>query len=108
MASQVRALQAEARRPSLITLALALDGAGFPCSCEILPGNVSELDTRHDALAWLEAACGGTAAKTTVVMDVGIATEENSAWLGERGYDWIAVSRGARPQMPEGGPEGSR
>ncbi len=32
-----------------------------------------------------------------------IATGENIGWLGERGYDWIAVSRGARP--PEGGPE---
>ena len=89
----------------LITLALALDGAGFPRSCEILPGNVSEPGTLQDALARLEAVCGGTGPKPTVVMDAGIATEENIAWLGERGYDWIAVSRGARPAPPEGGPE---
>ena len=42
----------------LITLALALDGAGFPRSCEILPGNVSEPGTLEDALARLEAVCG--------------------------------------------------
>ena len=89
----------------LITLALALDGAGFPRSCEILPGNVSEPGTLEDALVRLEAVCGGTAPKPTVVMDAGIATEENIAWLGERGYHWIAVSRGARPAPPEGGPE---
>ena len=89
----------------LITLALALDGAGFPRSCEILPGNVSEPGTLHEALARLEAVCGGTAPKPTVVMDAGIATEENIVWLGEQGYDWIAVSRGARPPLPEGGPE---
>ena len=89
----------------LITLALALDGAGFPRSCEILPGNVSEPGTLEDALARLEAVCGGTAPKPTVVMDAGIATEENIVWLGARGYDWIAVSRGARPPLPEGGPE---
>ncbi len=89
----------------LITLALALDGAGFPRSCEILPGNVSEPGTLEDALVRLEAVCGGTAPKPTVVMDAGIATEENIAWLGERGYHWIAVSRGARPPLPEGGPE---
>ena len=59
----------------------------------------------HEALARLEAVCGGTAAKPTVVMDAGIATEENIVWLGEQGYDWIAVSRGARPAPPEGGPE---
>ena len=89
----------------LITLALALDGAGFPRSCEILPGNVSEPGTLEDALARLEGVCGGTAPKPTVVMDAGIATEENIVWLGEQGYDWIAVSRGARPPLPEGGPE---
>ena len=89
----------------LITLALALDGAGFPRSCEILPGNASEPGTLEDALARLKAVCGGTAPKPTVVMDAGIATEENIAWLGERGYHWIAVSRGARPPPPEGGPE---
>ena len=89
----------------LVTLALALDGAGFPRSCEILPGNVSEPGTLQEALARLEAVCGGTAAKPTVVMDAGIASEENIAWLGERGYDWIAVSRGGKPPPPEGGPE---
>ena len=89
----------------LITLALELDGAGSPCSCEILPGNVSEPGTLKDALARLEAVCGGTAPKPTVVMDAGIATEENIAWLSERGYDCIAVSRSARPAPPEGGPE---
>ncbi len=89
----------------LITLALALDGAGFPRSCEILPGTVSEPGTLEDALVRLEAVCGGTAPKPTVVMDAGIATEENIAWLGEPGYDWIAVSRGGKPPPPEGGPE---
>lgn len=89
----------------LITLALALDGAGFPRSCEILPGNVSEPGTLDDALARLGAVCGGTAPKPTVVMDAGIASKENIVWLGEQGYDWIAVSRGARPAPPEGGPE---
>ena len=56
-------------------------------------------------MARLEAVCGGTAPRPTVVMDAGIATEENIVWLGEQGYDWIAVSRGARPALPEGGPE---
>ena len=89
----------------LITLALALDGAGFPRSCEILPGNVSEPGTLENALARLEAVCGGTAPKPTVVMDAGIATEENITWLRGHGYDWIAVNRGARPAPPGGGPE---
>ncbi len=89
----------------LVTLALALDGAGFPRSCEILPGNASEPGTLEDALDRLEAVCGGTAPKPTVVMDAGIATEENVLWLGEQGCDWIAVSRGGKPPPPEDGPE---
>ncbi len=38
--------------------------------------------------------CGGTAPKPTVVMDAGIASAESILWLGERGYDWIALGRG--------------
>ncbi len=72
------------KRDDCPLITLALDGAGFPRRCEILPG---------------------TAPKPTVVMDAGIATEENIVWLGEQGYDWIAVSRGVRPAPPEGGPE---
>ena len=89
----------------LITLALVLDGAGFPRSCKILPGNVSEPGTLEDARARLEAVCGGTVPKPTVVMVAGIAADENIAWLGERGHCWIAVSRGARPSPSGGGPE---
>ena len=54
---------------------------------------MSEPGTLEDALARLGAVCGGTAPKPTVVMDAGIATEENILWLAERFYDWIAVSR---------------
>ena len=61
--------------------------------------------TLEDALARLGAVCGGTAPKPTAVMDAGIATEENIAWLAGRGHDWTAVSRGAGPAPPEGGPE---
>ena len=76
------------------TLALALDGAGFPRSCEILPGNVSDV----------EAVCGGTAPKPTVVMDAGIATEENIVWLGAQtrpGPSFRCVSQRLRDEFDE-------
>ena len=38
----------------LMTLALALGGAGFPRRSEILPGNVSEPGTLAAALRWLD------------------------------------------------------
>ncbi len=88
----------------LVTLALALDSAGFPRSAEILPGNASEPDTLRDALERLEAECGSGGARPTVVIDAGIASEANIAWLNARGCNWIAVSRGGRPPPPEGAP----
>ncbi len=70
-------------------------GAGFPRRCEIRPGTAREPGWLEDTLARLEAVCGGTAPKPTLVMDAGMASAENILWLGERGYDWIAPSVGA-------------
>lgn len=89
----------------LVSLALALDDAGFPRSCEILPGNVSEPETLEEAMARLDAACGPQHNKPTVVMDAGIASAANLKWLRKHGYHWVVVSRGAKPPRPEGAPE---
>ena len=86
----------------LVSLALLLDGAGFPRSCEILPGNISEPGTLQDAMGRLEAVCEDSSAKPTVIMDAGIATEENLTWLRQQHYNWICVSREGQPQPPEG------
>ena len=87
----------------LVTLALSLDAAGFPRGCEVLAGDVSEPSTLRAAVARLEAEMGvREGPRPTVVLDAGIATEENIGWLRERGYGWICVSRETRPAPPEG------
>ena len=88
----------------LVSLALALDGAGFPRRCEILPGNVSEPGTLQEALQRLAGTCGEGAERPTVVMDAGIASEANLEWLREHGWQWICVSREAKPDPPQGEP----
>ena len=88
----------------LVSLALALDGAGFPRRCEILPGNVSEPGTLQEALQRLAGTCGEGAERPTVVMDAGIASEANLDWLREHGWQWICVSREAKPDPPQGEP----
>ncbi len=88
----------------LVTLALALDGAGFPRRCEVLAGNVSEPGTLQDALTRLAGPQAGEGDRPTVVLDAGIASEANLTWLREQGWDWIAVSREARPEPPQGDP----
>ena len=77
----------------IVTLALSLNEAGFPQHSEILPGNVSEPATLADAIERLECQTRD-APKPTVIMDAGISTEANLAWLRARGYHWITVRRG--------------
>ena len=88
----------------LVSLALALDGSGFPRRCEILPGNVSEPGTLQPVLERLDAGRSEDAPRPTVVMDCGLASEENLAWLRAQGWDWICVSRDAKPERPAGAP----
>lgn len=84
----------------LVTVAMTLDATGFPRGFEVLAGNVSEPKTLEGAMKKLEDVCGEV--KPTVIMDAGIATEENIQWLCGRGYEWICVNRGAGPEAPEG------
>ena len=86
----------------LVSLALALDGQGFPRHCEILPGNVVESGTLKNMLKRLQkigSSSGGR--KPTVVMDAGIATEDNLEWLSKNHYHWVVVSRQAKPAAPQ-------
>ena len=83
----------------LVTLALATDEGGFPRRSSVLPGNVSEPGTLLDALDSLATEDEGED-KPTVIMDAGIATEDNLAALRERGFHWITVKRGGFKQGP--------
>jgi len=75
----------------LVTLALVLDVSGFPKRSEIFAGNISEPETLAQMLGKL--ASGYTDNPPTVVLDAGIASEENILWLVEHGYRYLVVSR---------------
>lgn len=81
----------------LVTLALVLDGSGFPKRSEVFAGNVREPKTLQQMLAHLGAP--GAPARPTVVMDAGIATEENITWLRTQGYPYLLVSRERHKQF---------
>src|SRR5450631_4471793 len=72
----------------LVTLAMALDGSGFPRCSRVFAGNASEPATLKDMLTGLGAPSGAT-----VVMDAGIATEANLTWLRAQGYHYVVVSK---------------
>jgi len=80
----------------LISLGLLLDGSGFVKKSTILPGNISEPQTLRDMLSTLEGK-----KDTTVIMDAGIATKDNIAYLGSEGYKYIVVKRDTDLVMPE-------
>jgi len=72
----------------LVTLGLVLDVSGFPKRSRIFAGNVGEAGTLEAMLEQLGAGAG-----TIVVMDAGIATEANLAWLTGHGHRYVVVSR---------------
>ena len=87
----------------LVTLALVLDEMGFSRSSEILPGNVGEAKTLESALESLEEVhgCRDPNNRPAVVMDAGIATDDNLLLLKGKGYDWICISKTVRKAPPD-------
>ncbi len=83
----------------LVTLALTLDASGFPRGVEILPGNASEPATLQKAIENLNGAT------PTIIMDAGIATEANLAYLKENNLNWICVERKRVPPVPTQAPD---
>ena len=72
----------------LVTLGMVLDVSGFPQRSRIFAGNVTESTTLETMLAQLGATAGNN-----IVMDAGIATEDNLTWLTQHGYRYVVVSR---------------
>ena len=65
-----------------------LDGSGFVRESRSFEGNVVEGDTLEQMLKALKAPQGAL-----VIMDAGIAKEENLTWLRSNNYRYLAVSR---------------
>jgi len=87
----------------LVTLALVLDGSGFPKSSQVYEGNACESKTLQEMLNGLGAGLDKNIStgqeslfakpKPTIIMDAGIATEENIEWLKKEKYRYLVVSR---------------
>jgi transposase len=84
----------------LVTLGLVLDGNGFPLSSQVFPGNASEPATLSLMLDGLHGKNPAPGEKPVIIMDAGIASAENIAWLSERGYLYLVVSRERYVQDP--------
>ena len=80
----------------LVTLGLIVDEAGFAKHSELFPGNQHETETLAGMVRSLEKHLE-PGSDRTIVIDAGIATEENLKWLREKHYHYVAVNRGKVP-----------
>ena len=72
----------------LVTLGVVCDGSGFIRRSRVFAGNAVEWRTLEGMLTGLGAPPGAL-----VIMDRGIATAANLAWLMEHAYRYLVVSR---------------
>ena len=85
----------------LVTLGLVLDSSGFPIRSSVFSGNASEPQTLAEMIKGLKGSPQTESTqqqlfkqrKPTIVMDAGIATEENINWLKKEQYHYLVVSR---------------
>jgi len=76
----------------LVSLALVVNAEGFVKYSKIYNGNISEPKTLADIVAELSQNTSNNS-KPTIVIDAGIATEENLAYLKNNGYHYLCVTR---------------
>jgi len=106
-AKRGRSKQKRSDRP-LVTLGVVLDERGFIKSSRIFDGNAAEPLTLVDMINDIHSQVARETppllvAKPTIVMDAGIASEDNLAVVKENGFSYIVISR-SKPEQREEGP----
>lgn len=77
----------------LLVLALVVNVEGFIKYSSIYEGNRADSTTLGDMIEKLRLATSKNTGKAIVVIDAGIATEENLSLIKSKGYDYVCVSR---------------
>lgn len=77
----------------LLVLALSINTEGFIRYSRILEGNTADCKTLPGMVDGLMVDSPTKKDKTLVVIDAGVATEENLKLLKEKGYNYLCVSR---------------
>ena len=87
----------------LVTLGLVLDMQGFPKRSRIFDGNVSEPNTLETMIDGLSDGDNPQQPllRPTIVMDAGIASDDNVQWLRDNNYRYIVVSRRKKAEIPD-------
>lgn len=81
----------------LVTMGLVMNEHGFLNRTTILPGNASEPKTLEEMIKNLSAHQG--LSKPIIILDAGIATEDNLKWLREYKYQYVVSARQGAPSL---------
>jgi transposase len=81
----------------LVTLGLVINEHGFLHRTSILPGNAAEPSTLEKMIQSL--SIHQTLYRPTIVLDAGIATEANLAWLRKQQYFYVVSARQDAPPL---------
>ncbi len=77
----------------LVVLAAVVNVEGFLKYSNIYQGNMADCKTLSDMIDSLREATSSSTKKALIIMDAGIATQENLELVTQKGYDYLCVSR---------------
>ena len=77
----------------LVVLALVINTEGFIKYSSVLEGNMADPKTLEGMINKLRIKTSVSAKKALIVLDAGIATDDNLKMIKEKGYDYLCVSR---------------
>jgi hypothetical protein len=77
----------------LVVLGLVINPEGFIKYSSILEGNMADCKTLEGMIGKLRIKTSSSARKALIVIDAGIATDENLKMILDNGYDYLCVSR---------------
>lgn len=83
----------------LVVLALVVNVEGFIKYSSIFQGNMSDSKSLCEIIDHLRLSTSINSKRAIVVIDAGIATEDNLTLIQEKGYDYVCVSRSTKAEI---------
>jgi hypothetical protein len=85
----------------LVVLALVVNVEGFIKHSSIFQGNMSDSKSLCQIIDHLRLSTSTSSKRAIVVIDAGIATEDNLALIQAKGYDYVCVSRSTKAEIKQ-------
>jgi len=84
---------------SLVVLALVVNVEGFIKYSSVFQGNMSDSKSLCEIIDHIRLSTSVSSKRAIVVIDAGIATDDNLALIQEKGYDYVCVSRSTKAEI---------